>query len=312
MIAIRTHEFGGPEVLKLEEIPMPEPKNGEILIHVRAVSVNPIDYKIRSGKYTRANIKLPVTLGRDVAGVVQKIGSGVNHVRVGDEVYAFLGALSGGYAEYALAKSNEVAQKPASLDFVNAAAVPLAATTAWQGLFDHGDLKAGQVVLIHGASGGVGLFAIQFAKTKGAKVVATAGTEHVDLLRRLGADEVIDYQKEKFEQKAKNLDLVLDLIGGETQDRSWQTLKKGGTLVSTLGPPSPDKAAQYGVTAKSFMAQPKTEQLAEIGRLIDAGRVKVFVSKTFPLNQVGAAHAELEKHHTAGKIVLLVPEAQAA
>ena len=296
----------------LEELPIPEPDDGEILIQVRAVSVNPVDFKIRSGGYTRAKITLPFTPGRDVAGVVKKTGSGVNRVRAGDEVYAYLGALSGGYAEYALAKSNEFSLRPESLDFVNAAAVPLAATTAWQGLFDHGGLQAGQTVLVHGASGGVGLFAVQFAKTKGARVIATAGTDHVDILRRLGVDEVIDYRKEKFEEKAKNVDLVLDLIGGETQDRSWQTLKKGGRLVSTLGAPSPEKASQYGVTAKNFMAQPKAEQLEEIGRLIDAGSVKVFVAKTFPLDQVGAAQEELEKQHTSGKIVLLVSQAQAA
>lgn len=312
MKAIRTNNFGGPEVLKLEDIPTPQPRDGEILIEVRAAGVNPVDFKMRSGTFTKAKIVLPITLGRDAAGIVKKIGPGVNHVREGDEVYAYLGALNGGYAQYALAKSNEFAPKPASLDFVNAAAVPLAATTAWQGLFDHGGLKAGQTVLIHGASGGVGLFAIQFAKAKGAKVLATAGTDHIDLLRQMGADQAIDYRKEKFEDKARNVDLVLDLVGGETLERSWQTLRKGGTLVSTLEVPSTAKASQYGVTAKNFMAQPKSDQLAEFGRLIDAGTVKVLVSKTFPLAQVAAAHKELEQHHTSGKIVLLVPEAKAA
>jgi NADPH:quinone reductase-like Zn-dependent oxidoreductase len=312
MKAMRTNKFGGPEVLQLEDIPTPEPKNGEILIEVRAAGVNPVDFKMRAGTFKKAKIQLPTTLGRDAAGVVKKIGAGVDSVRVGDEVYAYLGAYNGGYAQYAIAKTNEVAPKPKSLDFVKAAAVPLAATTAWQGLFDQGGLKAGQTVLIHGASGGVGLFAIQFAKAKGATVIATAGTDHIDLLRQMGADQVIDYKKEKFEDKVKDLDLVLDLIGGETLERSWQTLKKGGTLVSTLEAPSPEEAAKYGVTGKTFMAQPKSEQLAEFGRLIDAGTVKVLVSKTFPLEQVGAAHEELEKHHTSGKIVLLVPEAEAA
>ncbi|HZZ20659.1 MAG TPA: NADP-dependent oxidoreductase [Opitutaceae bacterium] len=312
MKAVIAHKFGGPEVLKLEDVPVPEPKNGEILIEVRAVSVNPVDFKMRSGKFGRGKVTLPVTLGRDVAGTVKKIGAGVDRVQVGEEVYAFLSELSGGYAQYALAKSNEVAPKRSSLDYVEAAAVPLAAITAWQGLFDHGSLQAGQTVLIHGASGGVGLFAIQFAKNKGATVIATAGPDHIDVLREMGADQAIDHKNEKFEDKAKNVDLVLDLIGGETQDRSWQTLRKGGILVSTLGEPPAEKAIEYDVTAKGFMAQPKTEQLVEIGRLIDAGTVKVVISKTFPLAQVAAAHEELEKNHTSGKIVLLVPEAAAA
>jgi NADPH:quinone reductase-like Zn-dependent oxidoreductase len=304
MKAVRIHSVGDPNVLTLEEVPRPVQADEEVLIKVQAASVNPVDYKIRSGKYKKSEIHLPLTLGRDVAGVVAEVGRGVSNVKTGDEVYAFLGRKSGGYAEYAVAEKNEVAPKPRSLDYVQAAAVPLAAETAWQALFDHGHLKSGERVLIHGAAGGVGHFAVQFAKARGAIVLATAGTDDLEFVHSLGADEVIDYKKERFEDRARDIDLVIDLVAGETQKRSWAVLKDGGRLVSTLGPPSAEEAAAHHAEATAFMAEPKSDQLAEIAKLIDNGKVKVFVQRTLPLSEARQAHEQLENEHSQGKVVL--------
>jgi len=306
MKAVRIHSVGEPDILTVEEMPRPEPGDGEVLIRVKAASVNPVDYKIRSGSYKRAQIRLPLTLGRDAAGVIEGVGRGVAGLKTGDEVFAFLGAESGGYAEYAIAKENEVAPKPASLDFVHAAAVPLAAETAWQALFDHGHLKANETVLIHGAGGGVGHFAVQFAKTKGAHVIATASGADLELVRSLGADEVIDYKAQRFDETLRDVDLVIDLIGGETQKKSWHVLKDGGRIVSTLEPPSAAEAQRKHAQATAFMAQPRAEQLRAIGQLIDDGKVRVVVSSTRPLEEAREAHQHLEHDHIQGKVVLTV------
>ena len=304
MKAVRIHRFGDPSVLQVDEIDRARPTGDQLLIKVRAASVNPVDYKIRQGGYPRVTEdKLPITLGRDVAGVVEKAGGGF---KVGDEVYAHLDWADGGYAEYAVVAPVGVAAKPKSLDMIQAAAVPLAATTAWQGLFQHGDLKRGQKVLIHGASGGVGGFAVQFAKAEGAFVYATASGEGVQAVRDDGADEVIDYKKQKFEDVAKDVDLVFDLIGGDTQARSFAVVKPGGALISTVQEPDKAKAAEKQLTAKRYMAEPNADHLKRIGELIDAGKVKVAVAETFPLEQAAAAHASLQNDHPRGKIVLKV------
>ncbi len=306
MKAVRIHSLGGTGVLTLEETPRPEPADGQVLIKVRAAGVNPVDCKTRSGKFQRPDMALPMTLGRDIAGVVEGVGRGVTGIKPGDEVYAYLDAHGGGYAEYALAEEGETAPKPASLDDIHAAAVPLAATTAWQALFDHGHLQPGQRVLIHGAAGGVGHYAVQFAKVHGATVVATGRSEDRELLESLGADEVIDYRKDRFDERVHDVDLVVDLIGGETQARSWACLKDGGTLISTLEQPSEEKAAEHHAHAEYMSAGPKAEQLQEIARLIDDGKVKVVIEETFPLSEVRQAHETLERKHTQGKIVLTV------
>jgi NADPH:quinone reductase-like Zn-dependent oxidoreductase len=306
MKAVRIHSFGGPEVLETVDAPQPEPREGEILIRVRAAGVNPVDYKIRSGGYKRADIDLPLTLGQDVSGVVERVGPGADGLREGDPVYAYLGSHRGGYAEYAIAKTNEVARRPERLDDVHAAAVPLAAITAWQALFDHGNLQAGQRVLIHGAAGGVGHFAVQFAKVRGAHVTTTSRREDFAMLRSLGADETVDYIKEDFEKRARDIDLVIDLVGGDTQQRSWNVLKEGGTIVSTLEQPSEQQASTKHAQGKVFLAEPKAEQLREIARLIDEGRVKVEVKEVLPLDEARQAHEDLERRHVQGKIVLKV------
>lgn len=306
MKAITMHAFGGPEVLRAEEIPVPVPLKGEVLIKVKAAGVNPVDYKIRSGERFRKETRLPAVPGRDVSGTVEAISGDKTRFKVGDEVYAFLASRSGGYAGFAVAWQNEVAPKPASLDHAHAAAVPLAAVTAWQALFDHGCLRAGQRVLIHGAAGGVGHFAVQFAKAGGATVIATARRTDIPFLQELGADEVIDHEEEPFEYQTGNIDLVIDLVGGDTQERSWKVLNEGGAIVSTLAQPSRKKAAERHARAIVFMAKPTREILTEIGRLIDEGKVRVVLQKTYPLAEAARAQDELEHDHAIGKRVLMV------
>ena len=307
MKAVRIHEFGGADVMRLEELPRPEPGAGEVLIQVRAASLNPVDYKTREGKYPLVKADaLPVTLGRDVAGVVAKLGPGVADMPVGDEVYALLPNDRGGFAEWVAAPASICAAKPTSLDMVQAASVPLAALTAWQGLFTYGGLENGQRVLIHGGSGGVGSFAVQFARDKGAEVYATASANNRAYVEGLGAARVIDYHGERFEDLVHGLDLVYDLIGGETEERSWQVLKRGGRLISTVQQPDAGRATEAGVTARRYTAEPNGGQLIEIARLIDAGQVKVRIDKVFPLERAVQAERRLQEDHVTGKIVLEV------
>ncbi|HEY1764341.1 MAG TPA: NADP-dependent oxidoreductase [Opitutaceae bacterium] len=308
MKAVRIHSFGSSEVMQIEEVATPKPMPGEILIRVCAASVNPVDYKVRSGQFRPPGLHMPLTLGRDVSGVVEAVGRGVSEIDVGDEVFALLDRDHGGYAEFVIVRSDSVAAKPASLDHVHAAAVPLAAITAWQGLFDHGNLKRGERVLIHGAAGGVGHFAVQFARNKGAYVIVTARQEDIGLMKTLGADEVIDYQKDRFEDRATDVDLVFDLVAGETQNRSWHTLKKGGHLVSTLPVQDKGQGAPSGVTGESYMAEPNRWELEEIARLIDNRKVQVVVQETLPLAEARRAHEFLEHEHVRGKVVLEVAE----
>jgi NADPH:quinone reductase-like Zn-dependent oxidoreductase len=304
MQAIRIHRFGGPEVLQLDEIDKPSAEDGKLRIRVAAASVNPVDYKIRKGGYPLVKEPdLPITLGRDVAGVVE---TAAGAFKIGDEVYAHLAWADGGYAEYAVVIPGGAAAKPKSLGMIAAAGAPLAATTAWQGLFDHGGLKAGQTVLIHGGAGGVGGFAVQFAKAKGARVIATASRDGLETVRGYGADDVVDYENQRFEDTAHDVDLVFDVVGGETQARSYAVLKSGGTLISTVQEPDKARAAAKHLKAERYMATPNGAELAEIAALIDAGKVKVEVAKTFPLAQAADAHRFLESQHPHGKVVLVV------
>jgi NADPH:quinone reductase-like Zn-dependent oxidoreductase len=308
MKAIRIHEYGGPEVLKYEDAPRPTPAPGDILVRVHATSVNPVDIAIRNGHFKgRMNYNMPFIPGWDVSGVVESAGSGATRLKAGDEVYSRPDlARDGAYAEFIAVRESEVALKPKSIDHTSAAAIPLTGLTAWQGLFDAGQLSAGQTVLIHGAAGGVGHFAVQFAKVKGAHVIATASGRNRDFLRSLGADEVIDYNTTKFEDVVHDVDVVLDTITGETQDRSWQVIKKGGIYVSILQPPNQEKAAARGVRGAHVFVQPNVAELEEIARLVDAGKVKPHIEKVFPLPQAAAAQEAVATHHTRGKIVITV------
>jgi NADPH:quinone reductase-like Zn-dependent oxidoreductase len=311
MRAIRIHNYGGPEVLQYEDAPRPKPRAGEVLIRVHAAGVNPIDWKVREGYMKDLwPHKFPLILGWDLSGVVEEIGPGpaaAGRFKKGDEVYSVPDASrDGAYAEYIVVRESELALKPKSLHHVHAAAVPLAALTAWQALFDAGQLVPGQRVLIHGGSGGVGHLAVQLAKWKGAHVLATASTKNQELLRELGVDEPIDYTKQKFEDVARDVDLVLDLIGGETQERSWSVLKKGGVLLSLVQPPSVEKAKALGVRAAFVAGHPSGAQLAEIAKLIDSGELKPTIDRILPLSEVRRAHELSKSGHTPGKIVLRI------
>ena len=308
MKAIQIHEFGGPEVLKYEEVPIPSPASDEVLIKVYASGVNPVDWKIRAGlAQKKFPVHLPLIPGWDVSGEIQEVGSNILNFKKGEEVYSRPDPTRNGtYAEYVVVKANQVNSKPKSISHEKAAAVPLAGLTAWQGLFDFGKLEAGQKVLIHAASGGVGTFAVQFAKWKGAYIIGTASEENIDFLFELGADEVIDYNTEKFEDKVKDVDLVFDLIGGDTQKRSLQVIRKGGRLITVVQPQNLDKAKLKGIHVQGFMAQSLPEELQQIADLIDSGKMKPVISHIFSLKDAAKAHKEIEKGHTRGKIVLKV------
>lgn len=305
MKAMRIHSFGASDVLRWEDVSVPSPEPGEVLVKVFAAGVNPVDYKIRSGRFRR-DLSLPLTLGREISGVVEVVGPNVTGFQRGQEVYGMLAKHSGGYAEFARALAREIAPKPRSLDHIHAAAVPLAATTAWQGLFDHGQLRKGERVLILGAAGGVGHFAVQFAKHIGARVIATARSIDMEFVHELGADDVIDYQSQRFEDEVSEIDLVLDLVGGEMQDRAWTVLRRQGRLVSVLGQPVENPTARSrGIAATGYLAEPRTEQLAEIGELIDEHEVTVVVERILPLPMAAKAQDELEQEHIRGKVVLV-------
>jgi NADPH:quinone reductase-like Zn-dependent oxidoreductase len=308
MKAVRMADFGGADVLKYEDAPKPTVGAGEVLIHVKASGVNPVDWKLRDGM-GRGMLKPPFILGFDVAGVVEAADAGVKDFKVGDEVYVYLPiAKGGGYAEYVSAAADVVAKKPAKADFVHAAATPLAALTAWQALFDKANLQPGQTVLIHGGAGGVGHFAVQFAAWKGATVIATSSATNAEFVKSLGATTVIDYKKEKFEDIAKNVDVVFDMIGGDTLARSYQCLKEGGFLVSIVAPPDQTKLAEKKAKGAIFLVQPNSKQLTEIAGLIDAGKVKPDVSATFPLQDAAKAQEQSKSGSSGrGKIVLTVP-----
>jgi NADPH:quinone reductase-like Zn-dependent oxidoreductase len=302
---MQLHHFGGP--LEPDDVEISEPGASQVLVSVRAASINPVDFKIRSGKYPAVKQdQLPYTLGRDVSGVIEKCGAQATQFKIGDDVFGIVGMGGGGYAQKAALDQDAIARKPTGLDHVHAAAIPLAGQTAWQGLFKHGRLQAGQPVLIHGGSGGVGHFAIQFAKAKGARVLTTVSTDNVAFARSLGADVVIDHKTQRFEDHASDLDMVFDLIDGETRERSWKLLKKNGILVSTLSNPSQEKAKEYGVRALHYGVEADGKELAEIAQLVAAGKVKPHIQATYPLGEANEALEAVEHGHTVGKVVLVV------
>ncbi|HEY2108792.1 MAG TPA: NADP-dependent oxidoreductase [Candidatus Acidoferrales bacterium] len=310
MKAVRIHTYGGPEVLKYEDAPRPQPQAGEVLVRVHAAAVNPVDWNVREGHMKDFwPHKFPLILGWDLSGVVEELGKGASRFKIGDEVYSVPDPTrNGAYADYIVVRESELALKPNSLHHVHAAAVPLATLTAWQSLFDTAQLRPGQRVLIHGGSGGVGHFAVQLAKWKGAYVIATASTKNQELVREFGADETIDYSRQRFEDVARNIDIVLDPIGGDTQERSWQVLKKGGILLSVVQPPSADKAKALGIQATFVASQPNGAELAKIADLIDAGHLKPIVNRILPLSEARRAHELSQTGHIHGKIVLRVKE----
>jgi NADPH:quinone reductase-like Zn-dependent oxidoreductase len=304
MKAIRIHTYGGPDVLKYEDAPRPIPNDDDVLIKVMAAGVNPVDWKIREG-YMKDMFTLPLIPGWDVAGVIEEKGKKVTKLEIGDSVYTRPSIVrDGAYAEYIAVKASEVALKPESIDYIKAAAVPLAALTAWQSIFDLAHLQAGQKILIHAAAGGVGHYAVQFASWAGAHVIGTASAGNHEFLKSIGAHETVDYNTTPFEDVVHDADVVLDTISGEVWQRSWQVLKKGGIMVSTLrGPEAGGTAALNKLCAHVFV-QPDAAQLGEIAALIDNGHVRPEISRVFPLKEAEKAHIASQGGHTRGKIVL--------
>jgi NADPH:quinone reductase-like Zn-dependent oxidoreductase len=308
MKAIVAHEYGGPEVLRYEDAPRPEPKENELLVRVIACGVNPADPLVISGRLAKEfGTHLPLIPGYDVAGVVEQTGAKVTKFKKGDAVYGYA-LFGGGWAEFAVLAENEAALKPKTATFTDAAAVPLAALTAWQSLIDVAELSAGQTVLIHGGSGGVGSFAVQIAKARGARVIATASTANQDLLKRLGADVAIDYTKTKFEDVAKDVDVMLDPVGRDTLARSYAVVKKGGIITTLVARPDQAQLDKYGIRGTSIFGKPDGNELAEITKLIEAGKIKLIVSQVLPLTDAVKATQQAETHHTRGKLVLKIAE----
>lgn len=308
MKAVRIHGYGGLEVLAYEEAPCPDVKEDEVLIQVFAAGVNPFDWKVREGYLAGwFNHPLPLILGWDVSGVIQGVGSGVTNFTIGEAVFSRADvSRDGAYAEYVSVLADNVVPKPRSLDHVHAAAIPHAALAAWQSLFDTAGLTAGQTVLIHGAAGGVGHFAVQFARLRGARVIGTSSGHNLDFLRELGVDEAIDYTTTQFEEVVRDADVVLDTIGGEVLQRCWTVLKPGGFLVSLVEVPSEETAIVHGVRQALATAKADAKTLTEITALVDSGQVKPTVSTVLPLPEVRQAHALNQSMHTRGKIVLQI------
>lgn len=303
--AYRIHRFGGIDVMSLEAVALPEPQAGEAIVRVEAAGINPVDFKIREGHFPLVSEdRLPYVLGRDFAGIVETINGENSGFKRGDRVYGMLSVERGTYAERVLAKVGEISHRPTGISSIEAAAIPLAALTAWQGLFDQGRLEAGQTVLIHAGSGGVGHFAVQFAKAHGATVIATASGEGARLVKALGADQVIDHTQAAFDEQLRDIDLVYDLMGGDTLQRSWSVLREGGTLVSALEEPSEEEAERRKVRAVHYTAHPSVSQLDAIRLLIEAGKVKVIVQQAYDFDKAAHAHRCIEAGHVHGKLVL--------
>ena len=305
MKAVRIHEFGGPERVQLEEVAIPKVTRGKALVRIRAAAVNPVDWMVREHLYNpRGADRVPLTLGQDFAGVIEKIGAGSKtSLHEGDAVF---GEVFGSFAEYALVPLKDLVKKPASLDFKIAAALPMPALTAWQAIIDTAGAKPGMRFLIHGASGGVGSFAAQFARWKGAEVAATASEPSFDYLRSIGVDPVIDYKRDRFEEKLRDVDVVLDPLGGETQARSWRVLKRAGTLITLIGEIDEDAARRAGVRAIDFGMEYDVEDLEEIAGLVEGGIIKPHISKVLPLDQARQAMDLNQQGNSHGKIVLEV------
>jgi NADPH:quinone reductase-like Zn-dependent oxidoreductase len=306
MRAWRVRRFGGPDDLHCEDAPVPAPRGSEVLVKVQAAGLNPVDLKTLQGRYPMiGQADLPYTLGRDVAGMVVKRTDTLKGWEPGQRVCAFVGQGQGTFADYVAVPASALANVPEGIGVDTMAAVPLAALTAWQGLFDHGRLEAGERVLIHGASGGVGRFAVQFARHCGAHVTVTASEATHDDLRELGADEIIDYHAQRFEETTGDIDLVFDLVGGSTQARSWDVLKPGGTLISTLADPSQAEALSRSVHAGRYTARPDGAQLEHIVGLLEHGVIRVDVVGRYAFEAIDDAFARIARAHLHGKLVAM-------
>jgi NADPH:quinone reductase-like Zn-dependent oxidoreductase len=320
MKAVRYHDYGGPEVLCYEDAPIPEPGPREVLVRVHAAGVNPADRQIRAGLRFRLEKPFAFIPGCEVSGIVVKCGVEVTGLTVGDEVYGMLGLRGGGYAEYVVAAADNLGRKPASMDHIHVAALPVAALTAWDALFEVGSLVAGQKVLIHAAAGGVGHIAVQLAKWRGAQVIGTASAGNEAYLRELGVDAFIDYRTTAFESVVREVDVVVDAIPREADDatdvlaretmaRSWAVLRDGGIQVSICAHPAPGpEAARRRLRGAHAGAQPGNDVLNRIAWLVDEGKLSTYVGTILPLREARQAHELVQTGHTRGKIVLRVKD----
>jgi len=309
MKAAQINKYGGSEVVEINKnAPKPAVSQGHLLVEVHAAGVNPVDWKIREGYMQQmVPLQFPATLGGDFSGVVAEIGGGVSGFKNGDEVYGYASVLSGGsgsFAEFALADAKTTARKPENISHVEAGALPLTGVSAWQALVDHIGISGGKKILIHGGAGGIGTIAVQLARHIGAYVAATASAKDLQHVKELGADEALDYKNQSFEDMLHNYDAVFDTVGGETYERSFKVLRKGGIIVSMLEQPRSELMEQYGVNAIGQFTQVDSERLAKLAELVDKSVIKVHVDKTFPLEQAGEALAYLQQGHPRGKVVL--------
>lgn len=310
MQAVRVHQYGEPEQLQLELVPRPVPKEGEVLVKIHATGVLPIEWKIRSGAFRNyMPAVFPYTPGSAFAGIVEQVGPGVTAFQKGQAVFGRTN--NGAYAEYTTVATETLALKPESLSFTEAASISGGATVAWTALFECADLQAGQSILIHGAAGGVGAFAVQFARDRGAHVIGTASATNQAFVAALGAEKVLDYAVTPFEQVVRAVDVVLDTMGGEVLRRSMRVVKPGGIVVSLLEEPSQEQARELGIRAMKNTASlpfPSTHLLQTIAGLIDEGKVKATIAHVFPLREASRAHALSQSGHGRGRIVLQVAD----
>lgn len=304
MKAVKIKEYGTNDVVQLVDVEVPAPKAGEVLVKVKTAGVNPVDWKIRNGAGERLGLKLPIMLGGEIAGIIEKVGDDVTSFKTGDAVYGMV--KTGGFAEFAAAKASDIITKPESLSFEHAAATSLAGLTAWQSIFDNANLEGGQKILITGASGAVGSLAVQFAKAKGAYVIGAGSGDNESFVREMGADEFINYKTQNFEELVKDADVVFDTVGGETFEKAFQVLKKGGFLVTAVAFPNEEKAREFGIKTARVFCTPNREELAKINQLIEADKLKTRVAKVLPLTEVKQALEISESGRANGKIVLQV------
>lgn len=310
MKAAQISKYGGSEVVEINNVPKPTSSSGKVLIEVRAAGVNPVDWKIREGYFQKmVPLKLPATLGGDFSGIIREVGEGVSNFKTGDDVYgtaSTLGGGSGSFAEFALADVKSIARKPKHSNHIEAAALPLAGVSALQALVEHMDLSKGKKILIHGGAGGIGTIAIQLAKHLGTYVATTASANNKQYVKELGADEIIDYKSQSFEDLLHGYDAVFDTVGGETYRRSFKVLKKDGMIVSMVEQPNSELMKKYGVNAIAQGTQVNNERLSKLVELIGQQVIKVHIDKTFPLEQAGEALTYLQERHPKGKVVLMI------
>ena len=305
MRAIRIHDYGGPEALVLEQAPCPEPQSGEVLVRILAAGVNPADWKMRLGMYKAfMPFTFPWTPGLDGAGIVEAVGANVTGWRSGQAVY---GRIQGSYAEYAKAPASDVQPKPDILTFEQAASVPVGALTAWQAVIEIAEVQSGQRILVHGAAGGVGNYAVQFAKMRGAHVLGTASASNLDFIRSLGAEEAIDYNAAPFETVVRDLDVVIDTVGGDLPERSLRVIRRGGLLVSAAARMAPDFGKDQGVRTPE-LGRPGPEKLAQINQLLESKQIRPAVGKVFALSEAKQAHELSQTGHGRGRIILRISE----